>query len=179
MAEGVMPLIDYAMTLPPWMRVGFEKIDNPVPSMPDATNYVAHEGVRTLGEIYDICTTLPAEGKFIMVFFHKETGNFLHTDESIFNITIEHDHQRLCMYSGYHDECSNIKNKDFLFSCDPTKTGRVYRAVNKDATSWVINEDTPLYVRTKRHGNHTINDVIAFDYNGQPYVGLVSNVFVN
>lgn len=167
------------MTLPPWMKVGFDKIDNPIPSMPDATNYVAHEGVRTLGEIYDICKTLPAEGKFIMVFFHKETGEFLHADESIFNITMEHDHQRLCLYSGYHDEWRNIINKDFLFSCDPTQTGRVYRDINKDAKSWIINEDTPLYARTKRYGIHTINDVISFDYNGQPYIGLVSNVTIN
>lgn len=174
-----MPQSYKDMPLPPWIRMGYDKLDNPVPLVPDVADYTAHEAVRTLGEIYDLCRTLPSEGNFLMVFFDKGTGKFLQSDESIFHIQMEHDQKRLCMYSGYHDEWRNIKNKDFLYSCDPNNIGKVHRVVNKPGMSWVINEDTTLYANTKRYGNHTINDVISFDWNGQSYIGFVSNVTVH
>lgn len=166
------------MALPPWIRIGYDEIDNPVPIVPDTLDYTAHEAVRTLGEIYDICRSLPSEGNFMMLFFDNATKKFLQCDEAIFDIRMEYDHKRLCMYSGYHNECRNMKNRDFIISCDPNKSGKVYRVINNPEVSWIINEDTALYVRTKRHGSHTINDVISFDYNGQPYIGFVSNVTV-
>lgn len=163
------------MTLPPRIKIGYDELNNPVPHVPDSPNYVAHESTRTLGEIFDICRTLPTEGKFVMLFFDKETNKFLQADESIFDIQIEFDHKRLCLYSGYHSDVRNMLNKDFLYSCDPNMTGKVFRVFN----NWEIDEHTPLYVRTKRHGNHTINDVIEFECNGQSYVGFVSNATVN
>lgn len=192
-AEGVMLLTnnDNAMALPPDMeelkKVMIELGDdtrrdygmkNRAPLVPDGSNYVAHEGTLTLGDIYDRCRNFPPEGKFVMLFFVKEINKFLQSDESICNITTEWDSKRLCMYSGYHDECKNSQNKDFLNACDPDKIGKVCRTITKNGHTWEINDDTPIYANTKLYGNHTINDVILFEYNGCPYIGFVSNTTV-
>lgn len=149
------------------------------PRVPDGSDYVAHEGTLTLGDIYDRCRNLPPEGKFVMLLFVKETNEFPHTDESICNIVPKWDSKRLCMYSGYHDECKNLQNKDFLYSCDPDNTGKVCRTITKNGLTWEINDDTPIYANTKLYGNHTINDVILFEYKGCPYIGFVSNTTVD
>lgn len=142
----------------------------------DTSNYTP-SNEKSLGEIFAKCKEFPEDSVFIVLFYYTDKKRFWCPDELIIRFEAHREDHTLYAYSGYFDEHpkdSVIKNTRFLKACDPKKIGKV-DCIGWSNPLWIIDDNTPVKIRTKNYYDLPINDVILFDDNGINYIGLVVN----
>ena len=152
-------------------RVGYGAINSP---------QYEPSGIKTLGEIFTKCKEFPKDSVLIVVVYDLDKKAFWCPDELIIELTICNEERSIVAYSGYYTDRPKarvITNGQFLYSCDPDNTGSVNRMhySKDDASEWLINNETPIFISTKEYGDHQINDAIFFESRGTKYIGLVLN----
>lgn len=133
--------------------------------------------VKSLGEIFEKCKEWPGDAVFIVLFYYIDQKRFWCPDELIIRIVAHKDERELCAYSEYYDEIPKnqiINNNSFINMCDPEKTGNLDCIGDRDPL-WIIDNNTPIHIRTKKYYDLPINDVIHFDDKGTNYIGFVVN----
>lgn len=131
----------------------------------------------SLGEIFAKCKEFPEDSVFIVLFYYTDKKRFWCPDELIIKFEAHREDRTLYAYSGYykeHPKDNIITNTRFLKTCDPEKTGKV-DCIGWKNPLWIIDDNTPVKIRTKNYYDLPINDVIHFDDNGVNYIALIVN----